>query len=77
MRRAILLPITMASRFTVLEYVALNFANESTELTFRTSLKISDLTPVFALPQTLHIRPKRIWSCFNLNKYVVEGDTQI
>ena len=67
----------MASRFTVLEYVELNFANESTELTFRTSLKISYLVTVLALPQTLHIRPKRVWSCFKLNKYVVQGVTHI
>ena len=41
----------MVSRFTALEYVVLNFSDESTDLKFITSLKKSYLVPVTALPQ--------------------------
>ena len=47
--------MTMVSRFTALKYEALNLADESTDLTFRTSLKNSNLVPVSASPPA---RPK-------------------
>ena len=47
----ILPPITKVSRFTALKYEALNLPDESTDYTFRTSLKNSYLVPVSAFPQ--------------------------
>ena len=63
----ILPPITMVSRFTALKYEALNLADESTDLRFRTSLKNSNLVPVSAFPQHAQNQATKVRSCFKWN----------
>ena len=55
----ILPPITTVSRFTALKYEALNLPDESTDLTFRTSIKNSYLVPVSAFPRYAQDQAKK------------------